>query len=89
MQLFLSSLFPHICALIGDLPWGHIMLQWKMMRGQPWDAPLLEQEPWGSKFLCVSVCLCQRLPSETEMISAGDWGGGEEIPASSYPVASK
>lgn len=30
MQLFVYSLIPHICALIWDLPWGRITLQWKL-----------------------------------------------------------
>lgn len=91
MQLFLSSLIPPIFVLIWDLPWGRIMPQWKpqqkMMRGWPWDAPSSEQGPWGRKCVCIRV-----LVPEASFGDRNDqcWRlGGEEIPASSYPVASK
>ena len=92
MQLFLSSLIPHVCVLIWDLPWGRITLQWKLqcktMWGWPWDAPLLEQGSWGSKCVYVRVFVPEASFGD---INDQCWslGGGIEIPASSYPVASK
>lgn len=84
---------PHLCSH-WDLPWGCITLQWKlqhkMMRGQPWDAPLLEQGPWGSKCVYARVFVPEASSGDkNDQCRRLGGGGGGEIPASSYPVASK